>query len=102
MKNGCCAVAPNGVGAVTSHHTVRHTYTHHGYDRNGAARGNRLRLDHDKPQHAIFRERRAPAAEWHDGQSAVQVLNELADVTLRKMRMSRADTHALLDMLREP
>jgi hypothetical protein len=25
-----------------------------------------------------------------------------ADVTLRKMRMSRADTHALLDMLREP
>ena len=35
------------------------------------------------------------------GVISVQVLNELANVAQRKMRMSFADTHAFLDMLRD-
>ena len=34
------------------------------------------------------------------GAVSVQVLNELVNVTRRKMRMSWADTHAFLDMMR--
>ena len=43
---------------------------------------------------------RAEAILADGGAISVQVLNELANVARRKMRMSWADTHALLDMLR--
>jgi len=43
---------------------------------------------------------RAEAALAGGGAVSVQVLNELANVARRKMRMSWADTHALLDSLR--
>ena len=43
---------------------------------------------------------RAEAAVAAGGSISVQVLNELANVARRKMQMSWADTHALLDMLR--
>jgi predicted nucleic acid-binding protein len=43
---------------------------------------------------------RAEAIVAAGGAISVQVLNELANVARRKMRMSWADTHALLDMLR--
>jgi len=41
-----------------------------------------------------------PTAVAKGGAISVQVLNELANVSRRKMRMSWADTHALLDLLR--
>jgi predicted nucleic acid-binding protein len=43
---------------------------------------------------------RAEATIAAGGAISVQVLNELANVARRKMRMSWADTHAFLDMLR--
>jgi predicted nucleic acid-binding protein len=43
---------------------------------------------------------RAEAIVAAGGAISVQVLNELASVARRKMRMSWADTHALLDLLR--
>jgi predicted nucleic acid-binding protein len=43
---------------------------------------------------------RAEAVVAAGGAISVQVLNELANVARRKMRMSFADTHAFLDMLR--
>jgi predicted nucleic acid-binding protein len=43
---------------------------------------------------------RAEAALAAGGAISVQVLNELTNVARRKMRMSWADTHAFLDMLR--
>jgi predicted nucleic acid-binding protein len=43
---------------------------------------------------------RAEAAIAKGGSISVQVLNELANVARRKMRMSWGDTHAFLDMLR--
>jgi predicted nucleic acid-binding protein len=43
---------------------------------------------------------RAEAAIAGGGAVSVQVLNELANVARRKMRMSWADTHAFLTMLR--
>lgn len=43
---------------------------------------------------------RAEAIVAAGGAISVQVLNELANVARRKMRMSWADTHAFLDMLR--
>ena len=43
---------------------------------------------------------RAEAAIEAGGAISVQVLNELANVARRKMRMSWADTHALLSTLR--
>lgn len=43
---------------------------------------------------------RAEAALAAGGAISVQVLNELANVARRKMRMSWAETHAFLDMLR--
>jgi predicted nucleic acid-binding protein len=43
---------------------------------------------------------RAEAAIANGGSISVQVLNELANVARRKMRMSWGDTHAFLDMLR--
>ncbi len=43
---------------------------------------------------------RAEAAIAAGGAISVQVLNELANVARRKMRMSWADTHAFLSMLR--
>jgi predicted nucleic acid-binding protein len=43
---------------------------------------------------------RAEAAIAAGGSISVQVLNELANVARRKMRMSWADTHALLSILR--
>ncbi len=43
---------------------------------------------------------RAEAIVAAGGAISVQVLNELANVARRKMRMSWADTHALLDLLR--
>lgn len=43
---------------------------------------------------------RAEAAIAAGGAISVQVLNELANVARRKMRMSWADTHAYLDLLR--
>ena len=43
---------------------------------------------------------RAEAAIAAGGAISVQVLNELANVARRKMRMSWVDTHALLTMLR--
>jgi predicted nucleic acid-binding protein len=43
---------------------------------------------------------RAEATVAAGGAISVQVLNELANVARRKMRMSWADTHALLDLLR--
>ena len=43
---------------------------------------------------------RAEAAIAEGGSISVQVLNELANVARRKMRMSWTDTHAFLDMLR--
>ena len=42
----------------------------------------------------------AEAAVAGGGAISVQVLNELANVARRKMRMSWADTHAFLNMLR--
>ena len=42
----------------------------------------------------------AEAAIAKGGSISVQVLNELANVARRKMRMSWADTHAFLNMLR--
>jgi predicted nucleic acid-binding protein len=42
----------------------------------------------------------AEAAIAAGGSISVQVLNELASVARRKMRMSWADTHALLNILR--
>jgi predicted nucleic acid-binding protein len=43
---------------------------------------------------------RAEATIAAGGAISVQVLNELANVARRKMRMSWTDTHAFLDMLR--
>jgi predicted nucleic acid-binding protein len=43
---------------------------------------------------------RAEATITAGGAISVQVLNELANVARRKMRMSWTDTHAFLDMLR--
>ena len=43
---------------------------------------------------------RAEAAIAAGGSISVQVLNEVANVARRKMHMSWADTHALLNMLR--
>jgi len=43
---------------------------------------------------------RAEAIVGDGGTISVQVLNELADVARRKMRLSWAETHALLSMLR--
>ncbi len=43
---------------------------------------------------------RAEATVAAGGTISVQVLNELANVARRKMRMSWAETHAFLDMLR--
>jgi predicted nucleic acid-binding protein len=43
---------------------------------------------------------RAEAAVAAGGAISVQVLNEIANVARRKMRMSWTDTHAFLDMLR--
>jgi predicted nucleic acid-binding protein len=43
---------------------------------------------------------RAEATIATGGAISVQVLNELANVARRKMRMSWTDTHAFLDMLR--
>lgn len=43
---------------------------------------------------------RAEAAVAAGGATSVQVLNELANVARRKMRMSWADTHAFLNLLR--
>jgi predicted nucleic acid-binding protein len=43
---------------------------------------------------------RAEAVVAAGGSISVQVLNELANVARRKMRMSWTDTHALLDLLR--
>jgi predicted nucleic acid-binding protein len=43
---------------------------------------------------------RAEAAIAAGGSISIQVLNELANVARRKMRMSWADTHALLSILR--
>jgi predicted nucleic acid-binding protein len=43
---------------------------------------------------------RAEATISAGGAISVQVLNELANVARRKMRMSWTDTHAFLDMLR--
>ena len=43
---------------------------------------------------------RAEAAVAAGGAVSVQVLNELANVARRKMRMSWADTHAFLNLLR--
>jgi predicted nucleic acid-binding protein len=43
---------------------------------------------------------RAEATVAAGGAISVPVLNELANVARRKMRMSWADTHALLDLLR--
>ena len=43
---------------------------------------------------------RAEAIVAAGGAISVQVLNELANVARRKMQMSWADTHALLDLLR--
>jgi predicted nucleic acid-binding protein len=43
---------------------------------------------------------RAEAAIAEGGSISVQVLNELANVARRKMRMSWDETHAFLDMLR--
>ena len=43
---------------------------------------------------------RAEAIVAAGGAISVQVLNELANVARRKMRMSWSDTHALLDLLR--
>jgi predicted nucleic acid-binding protein len=43
---------------------------------------------------------RAEAIVAAGGAISVQVLNELANVARRKMRMSWTDTHALLDLLR--
>ncbi len=43
---------------------------------------------------------RAEAAVAAGGATSVQVLNELTNVARRKMQMSWADTHALLNMLR--
>ena len=43
---------------------------------------------------------RAEAIVAAGGAISVQVLNELANVARRKMRMSWADTHVFLDMLR--
>jgi predicted nucleic acid-binding protein len=44
---------------------------------------------------------RADAAVAAGGAISVQVLNEIANVARRKMRMSWGETHAFLDMLRE-
>ena len=44
---------------------------------------------------------RAEAAITAGGAISVQVLNELANVARRKMKLSWADTHALLTMLRD-
>jgi predicted nucleic acid-binding protein len=44
---------------------------------------------------------RAEATIAAGGAISVQVLNELANVARRKMRMSWSETHALLEMLRE-
>jgi predicted nucleic acid-binding protein len=43
---------------------------------------------------------RAEAVVAHGGAISVQVLNELANVARRKMRMSWTETHGLLGMLR--
>jgi predicted nucleic acid-binding protein len=43
---------------------------------------------------------RAEAVVAEGGAISVQVLNEFANVARRKMRLSWADTHALLDLLR--
>ena len=48
-------------------------------------------------QRRLIGRRRVVAA---GGAISVQVLNELANVARRKMKMSWADTHALLNMLR--
>jgi predicted nucleic acid-binding protein len=44
---------------------------------------------------------RAEAAIAKGGSISVQVLNELANVARRKMQISRDETHALLNMLRD-
>lgn len=48
----------------------------------------------------IAKAERAEAAIEAGGAVSVQVLNELASVARRKMQLSWADTHALLDSLR--
>jgi predicted nucleic acid-binding protein len=47
----------------------------------------------------VAKANRAEAALAAGGTISVQVLNELANVARRKMRMSWVDTHALLDLL---